>query len=289
MSKKAKLITGITIFVGLIALATKLILLKGSFKLPFKFYVLFGILAVATFGFYKKIYWLRYVTLISSLAYLGFYQGSCLCSTGSLESIFMYLGMGRYSNIGVSLFRLAILTGIVFFFGNIFCGWVCHKGAVQEFLYRESFAIRVPQKLDNILKKFRYFFLFLIIFYPIIKEHRIFNKMDPFKVLFNLEGTTLLVILLVILLVSSIFIYRPFCRYVCPLGALLGIINKIGFFNIKLKKPERCIHKNICEKKCPAQTLTMKEVPEINKEYCFSCLECERRCPMHCLDCEKAF
>ncbi len=289
MTRRIKIILGVLVFIILISISIKLILLRGSFKLPFKFYILFAILFIATYGFYKKIYWLRYVTLISSLAYLGFYQGSCLCSTGSLESIFMYIGMGRYSNLGVSLFRLGILFAVVYFFGNIFCGWVCHKGAVQEFLYRESFAIRLPKALDNILKKARYFFLFLIIFYPIIKGHRIFNKMDPFKVLFNLEGTTVLVIFLGILLFSSIFIYRPFCRYVCPLGALLGIINKIGLFDIKLKKPEKCIHKNICERKCPAQTLTMKEAPVINKEYCFSCLECERRCPMHCLDCDKLF
>jgi polyferredoxin len=201
----------------------------------------------------------------------------------------MFIGLGRYANIGVSLFKIAILFGIIYFFGNIFCGWVCHKGAVQEFLYRENFAIRVPKKLDNILKKFRYVFLLLIILYPIIKGHRIFNKIDPFKVLFNLEGTIFLIILLVILLVSSIFIYRPFCRYICPLGAFLGLINKIGLFNINLKKPEKCIHKNICEKKCPAQSLTMTDKPKIDKEYCFSCLECERRCPMHCLNCDKIF
>ncbi len=256
---------------------------KGGFTLPERYWVLFAILVIALIGYIKKIYWVRYLTMLSSLAYFGFYSGSCLCETGAFEMLFVYIGMGKYSFIGMILLRIVVLIVIVYFFGNIFCGWVCHKGALQEFLYRERFAINIPWKVDFYLKKLRYFFLGLIIFYPLIKKQRIFNKIDPFKGIFNFTAEFYLLVLIVVFLVASIFIYRPFCRYICPLGALLGIINKIGLFKIELTDSTKCIHRNICEKKCPMKALKMKEKPEVSKEFCFACLECKLSCPFQCL------
>ncbi len=283
MNKKTKIIIGLIISLILISASIFAFYLRGHFRVPSKFYFLFFLLGVGIYGYKKNIYFLRYITLLLSLAYLGFYHGSCLCSTGSLEMVFMYIGLGKYSYIGASLLRISILFIIAYFIGNIFCGWVCHKGAVQEFLYRENFSIKVPEKIDFLLKKLRYFFLALIIFYPILNGKRIFNRIDPFKALFNLQGVYYIVIFLAIILILSIFIYRPFCRYICPLGAFLGLANRFGLFTISSIKPDKCINKKICEKKCPSQTLKMKDKPIINKEYCFLCLECERRCPFSCL------
>ena len=84
-----------------------------------------------------------------------------------------------------------------------------------------------------------------------------------------------------IILVASIFIYRPFCRYICPLGAFLGLINRIGIFKLKLADKDNCLCKTkaLCEIKCPAQAiLKEKDTAVVNKEFCFSCKECEKIC-----------
>lgn len=285
MTKRIKYLGGIFFSLLLIIVSINFLNLKGDVKFPFRFYFIFFLLFVAILGSTFKIYWLRYLTLLSSVAFIGFYLGSCSCTTGSFESIFMYIGLSKYAKIGIGLFKTTLIFIVVYYFGNLYCGWVCHKGAIQEFLYRESFSIRVPKKLDYYLKKLRYVFLGLIIYYPLINGKRIFNKIDPFKVLFNLDGVLIVVIILGITLVSSVFIYRPFCRYICPFGAILGLVNKIGMMKISLKKPEKCIHKNICERRCPMQALEMKDMPALNKEFCFSCYECERSCPYKCIEC----
>ncbi len=280
MEKKIKYIFGFLIFLIAFSLSVQLILTKGDFKIPLKFYVLFGILGVSIFGYYKKIHWLRNITLLVSLAYLGFYEAGCLCSNGSLETIFMYMGSEKVARLGMGLLRISILAGVTYFFGNLFCGWVCPKGAIQEFLFKDKLIKKVPKKLDNILKKFRYIFLLLIILYPLIYHKRIFNKIDPFKMVFNFSGATYILIFMTIMLIASIFIYRPFCRYVCPIGAFLGLINKIGVFKLRLADKDNCScgPKGICEIKCPTQTIKKADIPIVNKEFCFSCMECEAVC-----------
>ncbi len=280
MGKKIKILWGFPAILAGFSLSVHLILAGGSFNVPLKLYVLFASLGIAIFGYYKKISWLRNITLLFSLAYLGFFEAGCLCSNGSLETIFMYIGSEKLARIGKGLLRISVLLGVTYYLGNLFCGWVCPKGAVQEFLYKKKYLKKIPEKLDFILRKFRYILLLLIIIYPLIYHQRIYNKIDPFKMVFNFTGALYILIFMAVILITSIFVYRPFCRYFCPLGALLGLINKIGIFKPRLADRDNCICKNkaLCEIKCPAQAIKKAEYPVVDNEFCFSCLECEEAC-----------
>jgi len=282
---RIKILLGILVFSILIAVGADLAFVKGNADMPLKVYVLFALLGISAVGYTLRISWLRYIILLISAAYLGFYEAGCMCSNGSLETLFMNLGMNvsNTAKIGMHLFRVSILAAVVFFTGNVFCGWVCPKGAVQEFLHREKTRITVPPKWDRVLKKIRYLFLALIVLYPLFYHQRIFNRIDPFKVVFNFSGTVWILMFMGVVLIASIFIYRPFCRYVCPLGAFLGLINKIGILNLKLAPADRCTCTNGgCEKACPAQAISKprqkNQPPQVDKAYCFSCIECENRC-----------
>lgn len=254
----------------------------SGWSLPPKLLVLFGLLFIAAAAARLGLIWLRYPLLIASVAYLGFYEGSCLCPNGSLQNIPLFLSQSKAGAVGIHLLEIAVLLAVIFVFGNLYCGWVCHKGGIQEFLFRPRWAVRVPPKLDAALRRGRWAILALIIAYPLIAHEKLFHKIDPFKALFNLRGGALLLAFLGATLAASIFLYRPFCRYICPFGALAGAVASLGLF--RLKAGSGCTACRLCAKACPTGALSIRKGdgrPETvhRPELCLACLECRKSCP----------
>ena len=98
---------------------------------------LIALLATVISGFAFK-YWrkkgLRYLFLLSSLVFLGFYSGGCPCMISSFQN-FILLLLGEPVQ-WLSLIWVLALLPITYFFGKVWCGWVCHLGAFQEFLFK---------------------------------------------------------------------------------------------------------------------------------------------------------
>lgn len=279
-----KIITGLLITV-LLVISIFSIMGGEAFSLPPKLIVLFALTLVAGAAFRLKLYWMRYLTLIASIAYLGFYEGSCVCPNGALQNIPLFLATSKASQIGIYLLEVSLLMMMVFWMGNLYCGWVCQKGGIQEFLFRRSLALHIPPALDRGLRNLRYLFLGIAVAYPVFFHQKIFGKIDPFKVVFNLTGTTLLVVILGAVLLASIFIYRPFCRYICPFGALLGIVNSLGLF--KLQFNGVCKGCSLCERTCSLQALkgcNGHEAPDLARSVCIACMECVQACPKKVLE-----
>lgn len=254
----------------------------SGWSLPPKLIVLFGLLFIAAAAVRMGLFWLRYPLLIAAVSYLGFFEGSCLCPNGSLQNIPLFLSQSKAGEIGIYLLEIAVLLAVIFVFGNLYCGWVCHKGGIQEFLFRPRWAVRVPPKLDAALRNGRWAILALIIAFPLIAHEKFFNKVDPFKALFNLRGGALLLAFLGLTLVASVFFYRPFCRYICPFGALAGAVASLGLF--RLKAGPECTACRLCAKACSAGALTIRKeggrTEAVHKpELCLACMECRRACP----------
>ncbi|MBN1940529.1 MAG: 4Fe-4S binding protein [Candidatus Aminicenantes bacterium] len=253
--------------------------------LPAKLIVLFGLLAASVLAVRFRLAWLRFPILLISVGYLGFYEGSCLCPNGSMQNIALAAGNSTLAKAGIYVLEIGVLFAVILLFGNIYCGWVCHKGGIQEFLFRRSRGLRLPERLDRNLRLLRYPLLVLILAYPVLKGEKIFNKIDPFKVLFNLAGPTPILIFLGLVLLASIFIYRPYCRYICPFGAAAGILNSLGF--VRMGADHRCSGCGKCAKACPAGAVRIvpgRSDPVVDPGLCFSCLECVQACPRDCLE-----
>ena len=256
--------------------------LKAFFTFEYLSFLV-AILLVIPFLFYKKGRYARPVFLLVSIALFGFLQYACPRPTGAIE-IMLYNHSKGHSLQWHLFIKVGFILALSLLFAKYYCGWICPKGIIQEYLYSHRFKITIPDKLDKILKWGKYITLILLIASPILFQYKLFRDIGPFKVIFNLDGTTYLIIFLAIVLLSSIFIERAYCRYFCPFGALLGILSFFSFNRIRfLDTDSKCRACNLCANVCPTNAIERatktEEYIAINSFECITCKECIKSCP----------
>jgi len=221
---------------------------------------------------------LRAVFMVGAVVILGFYRGGCPCMISSFQNT--VLGV-----IGVEVNWQAIvwfvgLLPITYVFGKVWCGWVCHLGALQEFLYiPKKFEIFRSRKAQDIMRIIRYVFLTALVLQLLFTKVILFKNIGPFKVAFNLfSANTTGYVLLVLLLISSVFIYRPFCKAICPVGLILGWISKIPGASI-LGITTECKGCVTCNTACEMGAITrVDRVSVMNNPDCILCGDCLDSC-----------
>lgn len=217
--------------------------------------------------------------LIASLVILGFYLGACPCPMGSVFKLFV-------QTVSVVLL-LVLLVSLIW--GRFFCGWLCPMGAVQAFFRARGFNWQVPPRADQILKAGKYLVLAGFILATAWTGVNAWIDYDPFKALFNFNWTMPAVIILALVLAGNLFIERFFCRYLCPLGAVLAIINRLRALWGWSAAVNDCTGCQKCVKQgCPTGALQMigegKEARAvIDSSECISCRACEKACSKQCI------
>ncbi len=218
---------------------------------------------------------LRYLVLLASLVVLGFYRGGCPCMISGFQDFFFWL-MGQSIRWHKLLWFLGLIP-LAYLFGKVWCGWVCHLGAFQEFLYKENnLKFLQSRGFQKGLKITQYVATAVLTVQVFVTRTNIFIHYDPFKVGFNLLSPRPLGwVLLFILLLSSLLIYRPFCRGFCPIGLVLGWISRIpGAF--RLQKTAFCNACTLCRNKC--LSLAIDENCVIDEQECILCGDCLESC-----------
>ncbi|MDP3452267.1 MAG: 4Fe-4S binding protein, partial [Bacteroidales bacterium] len=129
---------------------------------------------------------LRPLFLLSTLVYFGFYKGGCPCMIMSMENtLFLFLGK---SIAWISIIWFLSLIPLTYFFGKIWCGWLCHLGALQESLFAGSrFRILTSLNAQTILRRIRLAVLILFIVQSAITMSYLWGHYDPFKSIYNLR------------------------------------------------------------------------------------------------------
>ncbi len=246
-----------------------------------------GILAFTVMaGFfvrYAKTRNLRGFFLVASVVILGFYKGACPCPISSFQNLLL-AGFGVTVDWHSLVWFLALLP-VTYLFGRIYCGWICHLGALQEFIYLPAkIKILQGEKAQKIMRTIRIVFLVALIVQLFITKTNLFKHYDPFKVAFNLIGTnTLSWILLGVLLICSVFIYRPFCKTVCPIGLVLGWVNKIPGASV-IGNNESCVGCKSGDNICKIRAITRDEkMSKLDNHECISCGECISSCNKNAL------
>lgn len=215
-----------------------------------------------------------------------------LCPFGGVVTIYQYAAAGTFvQKIHESSFILMILGFLLaILFGPVFCGWVCPLGTVQEWvsklgkkLFRRRFNHFIPPKLDTVLRYLRYGVLAWVLYMTAATGTLIFAEYDPYFALFNFWSDEVAVTGLVILGVTlglSLFVERPWCKYACPYGAVLGISNLFRVFSIR-RVAATCKADGACNITCP-MNIPVDTQTTVRDHQCISCLECtsEAVCPV---------
>lgn len=221
---------------------------------------------------------LRPLFLLSTLVYFGFYKGGCPCMIMSMENtLLLFLGK---SIAWISIIWFLSLIPLTYFFGKIWCGWLCHLGALQESLFAGTrFKILKSLKAQTILRRIRLAVIILFIVQSAITMSYLWGHYDPFKAIYNIRIQNFAVLsLVIILLLTSLFIYRPFCRAVCPVGLVLGWVALIPGAR-KLSKSETCVNCNICSNLCKTNAIVHENSKvTLNIQDCIMCGECFGSC-----------
>ncbi len=215
------------------------------------------------------------------------------CPVGALQAV-----------IGSRHFKLTFyVSGFLIFVGAIVgrfvCGWLCPFGLIQDLLHKIPFLRKISSfRGDRLLRKLKYVVLVLfVILLPMVITDLLGQGSPWFCKLICPAGTleggiphvllnqamhsalgwlyawkNLLLLLTVLL---SILIYRPFCKYICPLGAIYSVFQPVSVFRYRVDE-ESCIHCGACARACK---MNCDPVKNANDTECIRCGLCKKACP----------
>lgn len=226
---------------------------------------------------------IRNAFLVISLL-LGLLYWRYLCPVATLQLLFLIKDKIVVQLPLFLIFITPIITTLIF--GRIFCGFVCPLGAFQELVYRVvryRGKLRLPdfsRKIPPIFGYLKYLILAVLVFAVIGSGQTIFCQIDPFAALNRCSSALLPKILLVALVLATPFIFRVYCRFFCPYGAVLALFSKLSIFGVRYRKTD-CAGCKLCEKKCLAGAV--KKVGKVDASECMVCQECVTNCPKKAL------
>lgn len=211
----------------------------------------------------------------------------------ALMSLAYWVGTGIINPVHPSgLFILLAIVGVSLVLKKAFCSWLCPIGTLSEGVWmfgRKLFRrnISLPRWLDYPLRSLKYllmaFFVWSIlamttedlrnfIFSP-------YNKMADVKMyVFFAEISAFALGVILVLLLLSMVVKNFWCRYLCPYGALLGLVSFLGPLKIT-RNAETCVDCELCTKACPSD-IRVHALKRVNSDECMSCMKCVAVCPV---------
>ena len=215
------------------------------------------------------------------------------CPIGSLQAV-----IGNW-NFKFAFYVAGFLVFVGALIGRFVCGWLCPFGLVQDLLHKIPFPKKIKTfRGDKLLRKLKYVILAVFVILLPLYLVDIMDQGSPYfcKLICpagTLEGGIPLVllnksmrraigwlyvwknVLLAVAVLLSILIYRPFCKYICPLGAIYSVFNPISVFKYRVDK-NKCTQCGACAKVCKMQVNPSKTP---NHPECIRCGQCKKICP----------
>ncbi len=213
---------------------------------------------------------------IGGTAYFGFYRRGCVCPIGSIQNVAVALTDPQYavSYFTIAIFLLPLVAAALF--GRVFCGGVCPLGAVQELALLRP--IPVPARVDRALGWLRWLYLGLAIALavrPAETRDFLICRFDPFVPLFRFAGPEYMLMLGAGFLLIGTVIGRPYCRWLCPYGALLSLPARVAWRGVRIT-PDKEYDCGLCATACPYGAIV--ELRAVRAD-CVSCARCYQHCP----------
>lgn len=185
---------------------------------------------------------------IFSLIYFGFYRKGCICSIGSVQNLAMALFDNGYAAPVSAIAFFALPVAVALFSGRAFCSGVCPHGALQDLILVKP--LKVPTWLEQGLSVLPFIYLGAGVLFAATGTTFIICQYDPFVPIFRMSGRTFMVLSGVALLVLGMFVGRPYCRFLCPFGAILKLAGTVSARRVRVT-PDLCTQCRLCEASCP--------------------------------------
>lgn len=215
------------------------------------------------------------------------------CPIGSMQAV------SGSINFKMSFYVLGFVLAIGVLFGRAICGFICPFGLIQELIYK------IPSPKKKIWKTLTYVkYVLLVVFVlalPILHTNKVGMGAPAFCEYICPAGTleaglpmlakhpelraiigslfSVKMLILIITLVGCVIVCRFFCKVMCPLGAIYGILNKISVYHMEINK-DSCISCGKCQAVCP---MDVNPVTNPNSAECIRCGKCTACCPKEAL------
>ncbi len=188
------------------------------------------------------------ILTIASLLWFGFYREGCVCPVGSTQNVALAIFDSSYVIPLASVVFFVLPLVFTLFFGRTFCAAVCPLGAVQELVAVRT--VTVPRWLDHSLGLVAYIYLGAAVIFAASGTAFIICRFDPFVAFFRMAGNTNMLIFSSCILLIAFVVGRPYCRYLCPYGAILRVLSCFSKWRLSIP-PNSCINCQLCEDVCP--------------------------------------
>ncbi len=190
------------------------------------------------------------------------------------------------------LFILLAIIGVSLVVKKAFCSWLCPIGTLSESLWMLGQKLfkrnwTVPRWLDYPLRSLKYLLLFFFVWSIVQMDvgalagfiYSPYNRVADIKMyLFFAEITGTALWSIGILMLLSVFVKNFWCRFLCPYGALLGIVGWLSPLKVT-RAASTCIDCELCTKACPAN-IKVHNASRVWSDECTSCLACVEACPV---------
>jgi ferredoxin len=209
------------------------------------------------------------------------------CPFGGVEALYTYAAEGNMiCSLGMSSFY--ILGGVLLvtlILRRAFCGYACPIGAISEWLQAGAKRLglkpgTVPYRLDRGLAKLKYGVLAIILYFTWTYGELEFRVADPCYALISRHGEDITIWAYVVsaaIVIGSLFVVMPFCRWLCPLAAVFHPFSRFGLTRVK-RDEDACTDCGLCSQVCPT-AIPVARLKEVKAARCLSCLSCVEVCP----------
>jgi len=207
-----------------------------------------------------------------------------VCPFGGVGSLYNLIATGtlvkKIHESSVVLMVIVFVSAVLL--GPLFCGWICPFGTFQEWIsrlgrkiFKKRYNKFIPYKFDKFLRFLRYGVLIWVLIMTAWSGKIIFADYDPYYALFQFwtgEVAVTAFAALFAVLILSLFVERPFCKYACPYGAVLGLFNLIRIVPLR-RNGSTCISCSKCDKAC-SMNIPVSVSGKVMDHQCISCYEC---------------
>jgi len=199
-----------------------------------------------------------FLLTLAALVYFGFIRAGCVCPIGAIQNITLSAVDPLYAvPLVVLIFFLAPLL-LTLVTGRSFCAGVCPLGAIQEVVMVKP--IQLPARLDKALGILPYIYLGLAVMLVVSGGGFIICQYDPFVGFFRMGATAGMLSFGIGLLALGTVVGRPYCRFLCPYGVLMGWLSQLSWKHVKIT-PTTCIGCKLCENSCPFGAIRKPKAP----------------------------